>query len=208
VAARALGMPLGGATVTPNGVFLGRTWAGKDVSGLSMGDELCAQALPMMPRAGEERSDAAELIVHSQARVIELLAGRAAELLLYPGVEPFPVISDFHEARAYARIMCLSPAAIESFLAYAEVEAAKLLADHRSVLIALADALVARRELDGLAIDGVIFAELVKLDLEAERGRRLAWVRTIESARSFEAAFELAPAVPIIARRGSRWCPS
>jgi hypothetical protein len=59
-------------------------------------------------------------------------------------------------------------------------------ADYRSVLVALSDALVARCELDGVAIDEIIFAELVKLDQEAERQRRSAWLRTIESASNFE----------------------
>jgi hypothetical protein len=58
---------------------------------------------------------------------------------------------------------------------------------HKSAVVAIADALVERRTLNGDEIDRIIAGALAVADIAAERERRTQWMRTIESTKSFEA---------------------
>jgi ATP-dependent Zn protease len=49
---------------------------------------------------------------------------------------------------------------VGAYLAFARVEVIALLTDHRAVVLAVADALVARRTLSGTEIDSIIDTEM------------------------------------------------
>jgi hypothetical protein len=59
-----------------------------------------------------------------------------------------------------SRLICRSPASVGAYLAFARVEVIALLTDHRAVVLAVADALVARRTLSGTEIDSIIDTEM------------------------------------------------
>jgi len=186
---RALGSPIAGCTIVPGDNYSGLTW-GPDGGPSKFGDAddaslLFARITPLMPAIGEARVDAAEMITHAHARVIELTAGTEAERLGYAEAPPLEAAHDRHEAQAFASLICCSSAAVDEFLVYARREAAALIEKHRSVLSMLADALVERRKLNGTEIDSVIANALALEDLAAERGRRAVWRKTLASADAF-----------------------
>jgi hypothetical protein len=83
--------------------------------------------------------------------------------------------------------MCVHPDALDDFIAYCRREARALLNAHAAVVRALADALLEQQTLTGEQIDSVIATALVCEDSVAERKRRAAWAKTVESARAFAA---------------------
>jgi hypothetical protein len=94
---------------------------------------------------------------------------------------------DQQDAEQFARLMCVHPDALDAFVAYCRREAALLLNEHASVVCALAEELLEKLTLTGEQIDVVIANALVRADLAAERKRRAAAVRMLESAKAFAA---------------------
>ncbi len=189
--ARFSGLPLGGCTVqpAPDGSYSGLCWgpgsAKSRYSSEAIG--LCQDITALMPGPGERAGDAAELFVHARNRCLELAAGSAGEEALLSGL-PLVAHDDQKQAEAYAAIFCRTPAAITAFLTYAHAEAIALLSEHRSTVLALADALIEHRTLNGEQIDAIITSTLAKAELAAEKERRERWQRTVASARIFEAS--------------------
>jgi hypothetical protein len=141
-----------------------------------------------MPAFGEPRDDLAVDLIHTHARVVELLAGTEAERQLFTDAPPLEAPHDVAEARAHAALICCSHAAGDAFLNYARVEAAELIRLHRHLVQAIAAALIERRTLDGIAIDIIIADTSAREALRIERERRTAWSRSIEHAATFEAS--------------------
>jgi hypothetical protein len=191
VVARCLNMPLGGATIVAGDNYSGMCWGpnGKP-SKLGGSDPLCVQAQALMPPVGESRADAAEMLVHAHARVIEILVGSESERLFCPDAPPLEARQDQHDAEQFARLMCIHPDAVADFVAYARHEARALLAEHAPVVRALAEALLAEGTLTGERIDVVIAQALVRADQAAERKRRAAMAQMAENARLFAAYTE------------------
>ena len=153
---RLLGLPVVGATIEFFDGHFGATWA--DDAGLLAGGEtvenICRQLAPLLSDTGS-RADIAIELLYAGDQVISLLAGPIAEELFcaerLPGSE-----HDEAEATCIARLICRSPASIDAYLEFARVEVVALLSDHRAVVLAVADALVKHRTINGEQIDGII----------------------------------------------------
>jgi hypothetical protein len=192
---RALGAEFGGATINAGPDFSGMAWgpsfeAPSCLSDLNLVTNICDRIRPLMPGLGDRRVDGAEGYTHAQFRIVELMAGTAAESILHTADPPLEAINDLVQARAFAYIVCCSnsPNAIEQFLNFARAEAAAFVEEHRGVVLAIADALLEKRTLDGPAIDRIIAAALASESLAAERKRRADWSSVVINARTF--AFE------------------
>ena len=186
VVGRALGAEIGGVTIVANGKFAGRVWGPGGDQFLSDGSDICGEVMhelmPFWPGIGEPRDDAAEFQVHAMRRTVELLAGSEGEAML----EDAPLlgaVDDNKQALRFARLVCVSSAAVEAFLSYAKAEARALLEEHRSLVLALADCLLEKRTLTGAGVDAVLAAALARSNLETEHRRRLEWARVAERAR-------------------------
>jgi hypothetical protein len=194
VAARLLGHPLGGATVTPGTGFEGRVWGERHVEAFTEGRGDAAdvrEALASeMPQAGEDRRPVADVFGNVYAHCIELMAGRAAEAILLDG-EPAPPADDLRQARELAMLFCTSEDAIKSFIAHCDVAARDLLMPHCDSVIVLSTVLRIRRTLDGAEIDKIISDLQARKALAVEHTRRALWNRSIENAARFRTSVEL-----------------
>ncbi len=185
VAARALGMPIGSVTIDAGDGYEGRVFGpAGTVSQLDAGC-IVAEALLLLPGIGEDRADAAEWMVHAQARTIELMAGVEGELLTFPDEATFIARQDGIDAQAYAGSLCRSPAAVDAFISYARREAAELLGTNRSAHRALTDALLIHRTMSGERVDQVIAEALAAEDIKAEQARRADWQTVQANAAAF-----------------------
>lgn len=100
VAARLLGKPLGGATISPdpNGQYGGLVWGPRHSVAFGSEDDaddvpgLCDNLRDLMPQDGEARGDAADMYLHVLDRCIELAAASVAERMLLAG-EPAPPLA-------------------------------------------------------------------------------------------------------------------
>jgi hypothetical protein len=181
-------MPLGGVTVVAGADYAGQCWGPQGQSSmLGSSDEICTQAQALMPPLGESRSDAAEMLVHAHARVIEIVAGTESERLFCTEAPPLEALQDQQDARQFARLVCTHPDAIDDLIAYCRREAELLLSEHAAIVNSLAAALLEAQTLDGVQIDCVIARALAAADLAAERKRRAAAARMLESAKAFAA---------------------
>jgi hypothetical protein len=189
---RALGAEFGGATINPGPDFSGMAWGPyfepSRLSDLSLATDICDRVRPLMPGLGDRRVDGAEFYTHAHFRIVELMAGTEAERILHIADPPLDAINDRQQAWAFANIVCCSnsPSAIEQFLSFARAEAAALIAAHRSVVLAIAEALLEKRTLSsGAEIDQIIADALTSAALAAERKRRADWSLVVTNARTF-----------------------
>ncbi|MBR0867490.1 zinc metalloprotease [Bradyrhizobium diazoefficiens] len=195
VAARLLGKPIGGATISPdqNGKYGGLVWGPRHSVAFGNDDdaadvpELCGHLRDLMPQDGEVRGDAADTYLHVLDRCIELSAASVAERMLLPG-EPVPSVSDVEQAVALAALVCKSAEAVERFLAFCEQQARDLLRQHGPIIMALSIVLKIRRTLTGAEIDDVIATTVAGLQLAAERRRRAEWRKGELAAERFRSA--------------------
>jgi hypothetical protein len=181
IAARVLNLPVAGATIVPGADFGGRVWSSPpDGSDLKFSlqerargiEEICQRASRLRPRDGENFDDAESWYLHVYKSAVESMAGLEAECL--EGVSNGPTAqTDYLVTIDFAR-----------------AEAAALLTKHRTVLRALADALLNRETLTGEEMDRIIFAELVRSDQASEAGRRGAWRAVLSRADEFRSQIE------------------
>jgi hypothetical protein len=184
---RVLGQEIGGATIVPGDTFSGLTWGPTYVrSELNDSNEpvpdLCSKIAHLMPGPGESRAAVADIVANSHYRVIELLAGTAAETVLYQDDPPWDAVSDLRQARAYAKLIC-SETAVEAFLAFAMQEAIAIINEHRALVLAIATALAENphRTLFGIEIDDVIARTVASEKLAIEKLRRARWAVVLAS---------------------------
>jgi hypothetical protein len=177
--------------VEPGPTFAGRVW-GVNGGPLHLGAaiDIRKEVLPLWPGLGENRVDVAEFFVSAHQKVVELVAGGQGELCLYPDAEPLDAVDDNRQALIYAGLVCCSPSAVAAFLDFARLEARSLLEQHRSVLVALTDALVLKRTMTGGEINEVVAEALALEGLANEKMRRLRWQQCLAGARSFTAYTE------------------
>jgi hypothetical protein len=180
---------IGGVTIVPGPDFAGRVWG---INGgplhLSSAIDINKEVLPLWPGLGEDRADVAEFFVHAHHKVVELVAGGQGELCLFPDAEPLHAVDDERQALIYAGLVCCSPGSAAAFLGFARQEARSLLEEHRSVLIALTDALVRKRTMTGAEINEVVAEALALEERAAEIRRREAWRAVQARAAAFVAA--------------------
>jgi hypothetical protein len=187
VVGRVLGQEVGGCTITEGPDYGGLTWGPQGNSArLSSVDEnpdLCEKIGALMPKAGESRDTASEIYAHVFVRITDLRAGTAAESLLYLDAEPWVAHSDIAQARSLAGIFCTSESSIDAFLQLGLEEAKALISQHRAAVLAIANALITERTLDGAMIDSIIASA-------PERARRADWRSVEQNAANFTAGLE------------------
>jgi hypothetical protein len=182
VVGRALGSEVGGVTIIEGPDFSGKTWgpAGNSsrLSSIEETPDLCEMIAGLMPGFGEPRINAAEVFAHVQVRVVDLMAGTAAETLLHPFCPPWIAHSDIRQARKLASIICTSEAAIDAYLSFGIAEAKALIEQHRAAVLAIAEALMVHGTLGSTQIDDIIHAA-------PEHARRADWAGVMEIAGAF-----------------------
>jgi hypothetical protein len=190
VAARLLGHPLGGATVDPGPGYEGRVWGELYVEAFTNGrgdaSHVRETLAPVMPKPGEDRSSVSDVFGNVHAQCIELMAGRAAELMLLSDGDPEPPVDDLRQARELALLICFSEEAIESFIAHCDVVARDLLLPYGDVVIVLSTVLRITRTLDGAEIDKLISDVQARKAAAFERIRRAQWQQRVENAAAFD----------------------
>jgi hypothetical protein len=119
--------------------------------------------------------------------IIGLLGGGAAEMAIFGDSPPRFIESDVYSANAIAGIICRTDASRAAFIEHCYQEALAIIEDNKSVVLALAQALISHpeRTLDGNEINAVIAETLAREARAAEQARRAAWQRTVENAASF-----------------------
>ena len=195
--ARAVGSNVAFVTIIPNGKFEGRcVRSGANTGSIDFQEahftmedvvDVCQRIESLSPGIGAGRVENAETHIRAQTFCIELVGGRAAEMLLYPDDPPLPAEHDQIEARAFARIAGSGPRAVDALLAFAHEEATALLAAHLGVVNALVDTLVETGTLTGEQVDEVIMRAMVAEAVADERQRQSNWQRVLEGATRFEA---------------------
>jgi hypothetical protein len=189
VAARLLGHPLGGATVDPGPGYEGRVWgelyAEAFTNGRGDASHVREALAPLMPKPGEDRNPVSDVFGNVYAQCIELMAGRAAELMLLSDGDPEPPVDDLRQARELAMLICFSEEAIQTFIAHCDVAARDLLLPYGDVVMALSIVLRIKRTLDGAEIDKIISDLQDRKALDVEHVRRKRWQGVIENAAAF-----------------------
>jgi hypothetical protein len=125
----------------------------------------------------DELSFVAELRVKMYARIIQALAGTAAERLFFPDVTPMVATTDVQQAAALAKLIASDLKAAAALLDFARKDSARIVAAHRDQIAALADALIIERTLNGAAIDDILAG--VSPAMRAERARRKEWAAMV-----------------------------
>lgn len=146
--------------------------------------DLCEKIGP--PVIGEPRVENAAGITRAMINIVELVAGRVGEKIFFPDNEPIPAALDFVEARAFASIMCSSPASVAALLRWAEAEAEALIRQHMTAVSMLADELVERGELLTEQIDQIIGAAVDVDKLKIEHARRKEMKARTDRAGKFK----------------------
>lgn len=115
------------------------------------------------------------------------MGGGAAEMVLLGDAPPQFIASDMLSANAIAGIICRTPASRAAFIEHCYQEALAIIEQNKSVVLALARALIdhPERTLNAVEIDQVITAVLAGEAAADERQRRLDWKRIEQSAASF-----------------------
>jgi hypothetical protein len=203
ICGRALGSVIEFVTIVPHAGFAGRcVRSGAPSTSLNLLDEqklkeqapalttvdildICAKI--GAPELGSPRVDLAEEITRSQTNIIECLGGAAGEVVMYPDLPPLPAEHDRAEARAFAGVICASPAAVDALLAYAKAEAEALIRDNRDIVEAMTDALVEKGTLSGDEVDAIIAAGVARRSMAAEFQRRHYWRAVVANAERFQA---------------------
>lgn len=176
---------LGGRVVSGSGTFNRKLSGSADVDCLG---DMANTINRHMPRLGESRDYVAPWVNTVHDAIFELLAGIAAEKIMLGETDSAGRLvarSDFSKALIYAETICPNTTAANAFLEFALVNAVETLTPHLEVIKAVADTLLAKREMTGDQIDMVITAALVPHDLDKEAIRRVQWHDILERAAAF-----------------------
>jgi hypothetical protein len=185
VATRALGDPVAGVTIIPNGTLKGRMW-GPGFSDLNLDDAPFYEKIrDYIPQTGESKIDAAPMYGRVHTACTQLVAGEQGELLFFPGEETLFAVSDIWEALGYASLVASSFEAVELFLAFIKHETFALLQKHKTAVRMIAEALIEHGTLNGEEVDDLIVQAEAEDALAVERSRRLEWRATEMRAAEF-----------------------
>jgi hypothetical protein len=195
-----LGIEVAGTTIVPGPGYSGLTWGPQATRARrgkaehdEAGDDFCevttqkvaAKLSLHMPDPGESRQSVRDIFEAVHSRVIGLMAGCAAEMTIFGDSPPRYIESDLLSANYLAGIICRSDVSKAAFIEHAYQEALALVEQYKTVVIALAQALInhPERTLNGKEIDAVISRTLAREALAAEQGRRAAWRQITERVK-------------------------
>lgn len=191
IASRFYGLKLGGVTIVETGPYAGLAWGAgfKDGSSFDKNFDqtisVIESARPLWPKMGEPHSEVADFVAHARNRIVELLAGSAAEQVLCPDNRPLlGAARDKRQAREFAELLC-QPEAVDAYLQYARTEAETIIAKMAHVVLALANALVEHRTMNGEKIDEVIADAVTAKALSDAVERRREWELVQKNAAMF-----------------------
>jgi hypothetical protein len=153
VASRVCGLPVAGITILFENGHHGAVWADDDHRNDAPGEtsDPVAALHGLMPKAFDSRDAVAIDLLRVADQIVGLVAGREAELQLI-GRTLERTEHDIEQARCLATLLCRSPRSVDAYIEFARCEARALLCDHRTAVIALADALLLHRTLDDAEI--------------------------------------------------------
>jgi hypothetical protein len=142
-----------------------------------------------MPGPGESRDGVTDIFSGVQARVIDLMAGGAGEMIFFGDAPPMFMASDVLSANAVAGIVCRTPASIAAFIEHCYQEALVIIEENKSVVAALAQALIDHpdRTLNSSEINAVIVHALAAKAAADMSERRERWLRVEQNAADFGA---------------------
>jgi len=174
------------ATIVPDGACAGRTWSPQGVDAAVMWSAESAIAEPGVSRDGDVRG----VFSVVQQGVIAMMGGCAAEMVFFDGTPPKYIASDVPNADWIAGFVCRTTASLRAFVEHCYQESLALVEQHKTVVRAVAQALIEKRTLDGAEIDAVIAPVLAAKAAADERQRRSDWNAVLENAAGFVAGLE------------------
>jgi hypothetical protein len=141
---------------------------------------------------GSGEDSATDIFSGVQARVIDLMAGGAGEMIFLGDAPPTFMTSDLLSANAIAGIICRSPSSIAAFIEHCYQESLAIIEGNKLVVLALARAMIDHPEktLNGVEIDQVIAETLCDEASKAESERRDRWQLTERNAAAFAAGLK------------------
>jgi ATP-dependent Zn protease len=126
----------------------------------------------MAPELGSGRLADSELIIRGQSQMIELMAGAAAEEVLFPRERNLGAKHDQIEARAFAKVVVAAQPAAKALLQYCYAEARALVRSRLDIVDMLVEALIAVGTLTGEEVDEIISVGVALRSVKMEQARR------------------------------------
>jgi hypothetical protein len=184
---------IAGVTITPGDTYEGRVWGERQIKTYAAGDidatDVRGVLEPLMPGAGENRANVADVFASTYSQVIEYVSGRIGQEMFGDG-STSGASDDYRQARELAALFCKSPRAVESFVKHCEDAARDLLAPYWYVLIALSVVLKIKRTLTGDEVIRVVADTVARFELAAEQARRRRWLERVDNAGWFDSLAE------------------
>jgi hypothetical protein len=175
-----------GVTISGNGAWADLAMARSASDNYARIDKMANIVDRNRPRAGESRDVAESWVAAAHSAVVKLMAGVAGEVLIFGKANDRRAAGDYAEALRLSLTIATNASAAQAFIEFAGIEAVELLRPYSAVVRALAEELVARRELNGGEVDEVIAAALARADSDRETVRRAAWRDLTRRAQAFE----------------------
>jgi ATP-dependent Zn protease len=132
----------------------------------------CDRLAAIAPELGSGRIADSESVVRGQSMVIELMAGAAAEEVLFPRQRNLGAKHDQIEAHAFAIAAVATQPAAKALLRYAYAEAKALICANRDIVNPLVEALIEFGTLSGAEIDTIVAAAMTARAIKKEHRRR------------------------------------
>jgi ATP-dependent Zn protease len=163
-------------------------WTLPDIAASSDRDSCDGNPGPGEPRDGDTRS----LFSDAQAATVTMMGGGAAEMALLGDSPPRFMGSDLPNANGLASMVCRTTASVAAFIEYAYQEALAIIEENKSVVVALAQALIDHpdRTLNSSEIDAVIVPALAAQAAADKIERRERWAVVENNAAQFRARSE------------------
>jgi hypothetical protein len=127
-----------------------------------------------------------------QAATITMMGGGAAEMALLGDSPPRFMGRDMPDANGIASMICSTTESVAAFIEHAYQEAFAIIEENKSVVIALAQALIdhPNRTLNSMEIDAVIVPALAAKAAADKNERRARWAGVENNAAQFCARSE------------------
>jgi hypothetical protein len=190
----------GGSTTDPFTVVVNGLvwWPGKPKASCRLEDtsqlsdtSLYEKVKFCLPMTAKEKTLVEKNYAAVHAHTVIVVAGTASEKLFLPEQAPMFALSDMQSANEQASMVCRgSFKVIDAFVDFAKLEAAEILAEHKTAVQAVADALIEKKTLNPKQIDACIAVAEAKDALEIEHARRAAWREMEKNAAAFEKTVE------------------
>jgi hypothetical protein len=175
-----------GVTIVPDGECAGRTWGaqGAHAAAVWNADSISHHDI-------SRHGDVGDIFFIVQKAVIGLMGGCAAEMVCLDG-PPKYIASDVPSANRLAGLVCRNMASVAAFIEHGYQEAQELVEQHKTVVQAIAQALIdhPKRTLDSAEIDAVIAPVLAAQAAADEHKRRADWIAVLENANTFTVELE------------------